>query len=86
MRRALINTSHTPYTRAIGGGGARASYSKRMATHWLALALLLVSLSVLGVQGRTESVSIAAFNIEVFGVAKFSKPAVVDILSRVSVC
>ena len=56
-----------------------------MATHWLALALLLVSLSVLGVQGRTESVSIAAFNIEVFGVTKFSKPAVVDILSRASV-
>ena len=55
-----------------------------MATHWLAL--LLVSLNVLGVQSQVESVSIAAFNIEIFGVTKFSNTAVVAILSKVSVC
>ncbi len=46
--------------------------------------LLVFWTSVCVVQSQDEKLSIAAFNVQIFGVSKFSETEVVAILSRVS--
>ena len=49
-----------------------------------AAVMLRVLVALLALAGCCEALNIAAFNIEIFGVTKFSKPEVVATLSQVS--
>ena len=49
-----------------------------------AVVMLRVMASLLALAGCCQALSIAAFNIQIFGVTKFSKADVVDTLSQVS--